>query len=316
MTELTYSASEEVLEALALPQKQIPTKYHYDSVGCGLFERITHLEEYYLTRVEGGLLRRWIPSWVEEFGPVGLVELGPGTAAKTRIILDAVAENVRDALYVPVDVSSDELISVAEKLRLEYEGLRVVPTVADIARPLTLPAALPDRSWVAFLGSTLGNFETPEAVRLLRGIARWMGASDRLLLGLDLRPGPRKSRERLERAYNDAEGVTRRFSTNVLYVLNQQVGCDFDPDGFVYVSFYDEGKGRIETYQESTREQVVSFPCGRRVELSAGERIRTEISAKYDRGVVDELFQEAGLVVDRWVEDDCGYYALLLGKIA
>jgi L-histidine N-alpha-methyltransferase len=227
-----------------------------------------------------------------------------------------IGSGASDPLYVPVDVSGDFLHAVADRLRSEYAGLRVRPEVADISGALELPRDLPGPAWIAFLGSTLGNFEPAGARRLLERIGRALRSDDRFLLGVDLRPGPRKSRDRLELAYNDAAGVTEAFSRNLLEVLNRELGSDFDPEAFRYVSYYDERHGRIETYQEAVRDQVVSFPDGTEVALGAGERIRTEISAKYDRPTVDELFGDAGLVVERWVEDACGYYALVIGRRA
>lgn len=304
----------EVLSGLRRSDKRLPSKYHYDEVGSELFERITRLDEYYLTRTERALLERWMPAWVDQLQPRGLVELGPGSADKSRILLDAMVREEPDALYVPIDVSGDFLHAVADKLRAEYPCLRVEPEVADITGALTISHELPEPSWIAFLGSTLGNFEPAGAVRLLRRVGAKLRAGDNFLLGVDLRPGPRKSKARLELAYNDSAGVTEEFSRNLLRVLNRELGADFDLDAFRYVSFYDGEQGRIETYQESLRDQVVRFGSGSEVELAAGERIRTEISAKYDRPSVERLFDEAGMVVDRWVEDEAGYYALVLGR--
>ena len=304
----------EVLAGLRRPDKRISPKYHYDEVGSELFDRITRLDEYYLTRTERALLERWMPAWIEEMRPAGLVELGAGSAEKTRILLDAIVGHEPAGLYVPVDVSGDFLHAVADKLRAEYESLRVEPEVADITGELTISHELPEPCWVAFLGSTIGNFEPAGAVRLLRRVAAKMRSGDRFLLGADLRPGPRKSKARLELAYNDPAGVTEEFSRNVLRVLNRELGADFDVDAFRYVSFYDQERGRIETHQESLRDQVVRFGDGSDVELRAGERIRTEISAKYDRPTVEALFDDSGLAVDRWVEDDQGLYALVLAR--
>jgi L-histidine Nalpha-methyltransferase len=303
----------EVLAGLRRPDKRISSKYHYDEVGSELFEEITRLEEYYPTRTERALLSRWMPEWVDELRPRGVMELGAGSADKSRIILDAMVHHTPDALYVPVDVSGDFLHAVADQLSAEYDGLRVEPEVADMTGDIRIKHELPSPAWIALLGSTLGNFEPAGAVRLLRRIADELRAGDRFLLGVDLRPGPGKSRERLELAYNDDAGVTEEFSRNLLRVLNRELGSDFDLGAFRYLSFYDDAAGRIETYQVSTREQVVHFPDGSTVELAEGERIRTEISAKYDRATVEALFADAGLALDRWVEDDRGYYALVMG---
>ena len=306
----------EVLAGLRRPDKRIPSKYHYDETGSELFERITRLDEYYLTRAERSLLVLWMPEWVAELAPAALVELGPGSADKTRIILDALVARTPDALYVPVDVSGDFLHAVADRLRAEYADLRVEPEVADMTVELTITHDLPEPAWVAFLGSTLGNFEPVGAVRLLRRIAAKLRPRDRFLLGVDLRPGPAgsgKTRERVELAYNDPAGITEEFSRNLLRVLNRDLRADFDLGCFRYVSFYDEAQGRIETYQESVGDQVVRFGDGSEVELRGGERIRTEISAKYDRPSIGALFSEAELTVERWVEDERGDYALVLG---
>ena len=305
----------EVLAGLRRPDKRIPSKYHYDEAGSELFERITQLGEYYLTRAERALLERWMPVWVSELAPEALVELGPGSAEKSRIVLNEMVRRAPGALYVPVDVSGDFLHAVADRLRAEYPHLRVEPEVADITGELTISHELPEPAWIAFLGSTLGNFEPAGAVRLLRRIAAKLRPDDRFLLGVDLRPGSEKSLQRVELAYNDSAGITEEFSRNLLRVLNRELGADFEPGAFRYVSIYDVEHGRIETYQESLRDQVVRFGDGSEVELLEGERIRTEISAKYDRPSIAALFCEAGLVVDRWAEDERGDYALVLGAV-
>lgn len=302
----------EVLEGLSGPHKSIPTKYHYDARGSRLFEEITDLDEYYLTRTERALLESWMPSLVEELGPATLVELGAGSAEKSRIILDAMMESRCARAYVPVDVSADFLAETADTLRTEYPGLDVAPEVADITAPLDLPVDLPHPRWIAFLGSTLGNFEEPEAVALLGRVADRLNDGDRFLLGVDLRPGPRKSVERVEAAYNDTRGVTAAFSLNILAVLNDTFGSDFDLDAFEHRSTYNPENGRIETSLVSTKDQTIRFPGGELVTLARGESIRTEISSKYDRPTVDRLFAAAGLSLDRWVEDDEGLYALVL----
>ena len=305
-----------VIAGLRAPQKRIASRYHYDERGSRLFEEITGLEEYYLTRTERALLVGWMPELVAELRPATLVELGAGSAEKSRIILDAMMESGVGEAYVLVDVSEDFLHETASRLRGEYPGLDVVPEVADFSQPLDLPDGLPHPRWVALLGSTLGNFEDAEARHLLRRVAERLGTGDRFLLGVDLRPGPRKSRERVEAAYNDARGVTARFSLNILSVINDRFGSDFDLDAYAHRSSYNPEEGRIETFLVSTRDQRVRFPGGEEIPVAAGETIRTEISAKYDREVVDDLFASAGLSVDRWMEDEEGLYALVLSAAA
>ena len=303
----------EVLAGLRRPDKRISSKFHYDERGSELFEQITRLDEYYLTRSERALLVEWMPTWVRDLRPATLVELGAGSADKSRIVLNAMVEHGSGVVYVPIDVSADFLNDTARQLHEEYPALAIVPKVADIMEPIGLPAELPGPRWLAFLGSTLGNFESSESVQLLERVAAGMGSQDRFLLGIDLRSGPLKSVERIELAYDDPPGITSAFSLNVLNVLNHEVGSDFDVESFRHRSFYNVEEGRIETFLDSIREQVVRFPDGEEVRFAEGEAMRTEISTKYDRATIDDLFDRAGLVVDQWVEDERGYYALVLG---
>lgn len=307
---------EDVLEGLRLTPKELSPKYFYDTRGSELFEEITRLEEYYLTRKERGLLERWTGAWVEELRPAALVELGAGSAEKSRIVLDAMEASGAGDLYVPVDVSGEFLHETARRLRAEYEGLRVAPEVADITEELDFDTELPEPAWIALLGSTLGNFSPPAAVRLLRRIADRLRPADRFLMGVDLRPGPNKSVERLELAYDDPSGVTAEFNLNVLRVLNREIGTDFDLDRFRHRAFYEPEHGRVEIHLVARGEQTVTFPGGERIRIGDGESIRTEISSKYDRPTVDGLFARSGLRVDRWVEDEEGFFALVLARPA
>lgn len=306
----------EVIAGLQLPLKRISSKFHYDERGSELFQQITRLEEYYLTRTERALLEAWTPAWVQEQRPATLVELGAGNAEKSRIILNAMVAEGSGKAYAPVDVSHDFLQDAVRQLRLEYPSLDILPEIADITEPLRWSTDFPHPCWIAFLGSTLGNFDSEGAVRLLTRVGAMLGPKDRFLLGVDLRPGPHKSAERIARAYNDDAGVTAEFSLNVLAVINAQAGSDFDLSGFRHRAIYEAAEGRIETYLDSLTDQTVRFPDGTEIMIRAGESIRTEISCKYDRTTIDDFFARAGLGVDEWVEDDRGYYALLLGSRA
>ncbi len=244
------------------------------------------------------------------------MELGAGSAAKSRIILDAMEAREAGGLFVPVDVSGEFLRETAERLRAEYPLLQVEPAVADMAEPFDLPVELPERAWFALLGSTIGNFDEPGAIRLLRRVSSRMRPGDRFLMGADLRPGPTKSVERLELAYDDAAGVTADFNSNVLLVLNRELGADFDVEAFRHLARWVEGEGRIEMHLVADAPQVVTFAGGEEVRFAAGESVRTEISCKYDRPTVDALFRAAGLVVDVWKEEPRGFFALVLGRRA
>lgn len=291
---------------LAVP-KALPPKLFYDTRGSELFERITELPEYYLTRTERALLKRCAPEWVGRLAPRALVELGAGSARKTRVLLDAMRLAGCAERYLPVDVSGEFLAGTARQLGAEYPELEVVPVLADLTDEFELPAPLPYPVLHAFLGSTLGNFEPGDAVRLLRTLRRQMSAADRLLLGLDLR----KDTVEIERAYNDAAGVTAEFNRNMLHVLNRELGSDFRPERFRHHAFYNTEEHRIEMHLVSEEEQQVRIPGVGVVAFRAGESIRTEFSHKYERAQVEELLAAAGLGVERW-ETERGRYALLL----
>ena len=301
-----------VIADLRREPRRVSSKYHYDERGSRLFEEITQLDEYYLTRTERALLEVWMPKWVGEMHPRTLVELGAGSAEKSRIALDAMVATGSGDTYVPVDVSADFLAETAARLEAEYPTLDVIPTVGDITGPLSLPPELSGPRWIAFLGSTLGNFDDAGAESLMRRVATELRPDDHFLLGVDLRPGDKKSTERIELAYNDAQGVTAAFSLNLLAVLNDEFGSDFDLEGFRHRSRYSAERGRIETFLDAIRDQTVHFPGEEPIRIEEGEAIRTEISCKYDRASIDALFSRSGLVVEGWEEDDEGLYALVL----
>jgi L-histidine N-alpha-methyltransferase len=296
----------EVTAGLAQPQKELPPKYFYDQRGSELFEEITRLPEYYPTRTERTILQREMPVLVRRIEARTLVELGAGSAEKSRIILDAMTAQCHDVHYVPIDVSATFLELTARRLREEYPGLRVLPVVADVEDDVRLPRGLPNPVLYAFLGSTIGNFYESQAIALLRRIGRVMRAGDRLLLGADLR----KDVRRLEAAYNDARGVTAAFNRNMLSVLNQELGADFDPESFAHLALYVRGAHRIEMHLVSRRDQQVHIPGLPTVCLYRGESIRTEISCKYDRATIERLLANAGLRLLEWLTDPESLFAV------
>lgn len=299
----------EVAAGLAARPKELPPKYFYDHRGSELFEEITRLPEYYLTRVERALLEARVPSLVRRLGSRTLVELGAGSGEKTRVILDAMRAAGTAALYVPIDVSATFLGQTAARLRREYPGLAVEPAVADISEALNLPRRLPRPALLAFLGSTIGNFPPPESVRLLHRVRSAMRVDDRFLMGVDLRKDP----ARIEAAYNDARGVTAEFNRNMLRVLNQELGADFVPEHFEHLAFYEPSAHRIEMHLVSPEAQAVRVPGIGTVRFAAGESVRTEISCKHDQASVAELFDEAGLELEEWITDAEALFALAVG---
>ncbi len=303
---------EDVLWGMSQSQKQLPSKYFYDTRGSELFEAITELPEYYLTRTETGLLRHAVAGWVEDLRPASLVELGAGSAKKTRLLLDAMAVRGEVGTYAPVDIAEGFLRDAAESLGADYPWLTIELQIKDITTELDFAKVLPGKVLFALLGSTLGNFDGDSAIDLLRNVRSAMQAEDRFLLGADLRPGPGKSVQRLEAAYNDAQGITAEFNLNILRVINREVGTDFDLDGFAHRAFFDEDAGRIEMHLVAKTGQVVAIPEMGPVQIDEGESIRTELSCKYARSGLTALLRSAGLDVHEWREDQEGFYAVVL----
>jgi len=298
----------EVAEGLGREQKQLSPKLFYDERGSELFDEITRLPEYYPTRMERMLLRTHAAGWLRTTRPRALVELGAGSGDKTRILLDAMPAG---GWYVPIDISPSYLAEVAATLGDEYPQLRIEPIESDITAGPVVPADAPRPAVIAFLGSTIGNFEHSEAIDLLRHVRDAMTAADRFLMGADLV----KDVGALERAYNDTRGVTAAFNLNVLTVLNRELGADFDPTGFEHRAFFDTALSRIEMHLVSKREQSVTIPAAGSYRFSPGETIRTEISCKYTRRSVDAMFREAGLHIEQWITDASAWYALAIGRV-
>ncbi|MDJ0751536.1 MAG: L-histidine N(alpha)-methyltransferase [Woeseiaceae bacterium] len=267
----------ELIDGLGQPLKTISPKYFYDERGSQLFERITELPEYYLTRTELSIMDRHIGEMASLIGPkASLIEFGSGSSQKIRILL---AHLVDLAAYVPVDISREHLVVSADALAADYPGIEVLPVAADFTQPFELPnpAIMPVRNIVYFPGSTIGNFSPVAALGLLEVMHHEAGTGGGLLIGIDLR----KDRETLERAYNDASGVTAEFNLNVLTHLNRVFGADFDRRAFRHLAEYNERDGRIEMYLVSEKDQTVSIG-NTTVSIAVGERILTEHSHKYD----------------------------------
>jgi L-histidine N-alpha-methyltransferase len=304
------SAVRDVADGLRRPQKELPPRFFYDEHGSRLFEAITRLPEYYLTRTERTLLDRWMAVWVGALKPRALIELGAGSAEKTRLVLDAITAAVSSSVYVPVDVSAEFLDETAGRIGGDYPSIGVVPVVADFTDAFALPEGLPTPALHAFLGSTIGNFAPDDAVALLRRVHDRMSGADRFLMGVDLRKDPAV----IEAAYNDAAGVTAEFNRNMLRVVNAQAGADFDVDAWEHRASYNAADHWIEMHLVSLRDQVVAVPGAGTFPFAAGETIRTEISAKHDRASVDAMFAASGLRVEEWRTDDDGLYALVLAS--
>ena len=305
---------EEIQSGLSQPQKQLSSKFFYDTRGSELFESITELPEYYLTCTETRLLKTPVSGWVTEMGPASIVELGAGSARKTRILLAAMAHRTAERTYAPVDVAGDFLRATAETLKSEDPSLNVRPQVRDITWDLDFVDDLPGPVLFSLLGSTIGNFTGAAAEGLLSNVRSAMRDGDLFLLGADLRPGEGKSIEHLEAAYNDAQGITAEFNLNMLRALNRDAGTNFDLTAFRHRAFYNEREGWIEMHLVAEVAQEVRIPGAGTVRIEAGESIRTELSCKYDRAVLTRMLGSARLEIARWCTDEDGLYSMALAS--
>lgn len=296
----------EVMAGLNHPKKQLACKYFYDQRGSELFDRICELDEYYPTRTELAIMDRCAAEMGMQIGEGAmLVEYGSGSSGKTRTLLDHLPN---PAAYVPVDISRDHLLAVARKLQIEYASIEVLPVVADFSNEFDLPTPrrLPTHSAVYFPGSTIGNFESANAERLLSNIANLCGRGGGLLIGVDLVKDTRV----LELAYNDPQGVTADFNLNLLHRLKNELNAEINLNAFAHHAFYNEHKQRIEIYIRSEADQDITIDdqC---FHLDANELIHTEYSHKYTIDGFAELASRAGLTLRQSWTDEHDYFAVL-----
>jgi dimethylhistidine N-methyltransferase len=283
---------DEVVAGLRRTPKSIPCKFFYDAAGSALFEAICDLPEYYPTRTETGILERHLPAIAARLGRGCLaIEYGSGSGAKTRLLLDHLPA---PAGYLPIDISREQLMRSAAELAMAYPGLDVLPVCADYTLPLDLPPwpRPVSRRVVFYPGSTIGNFHPAEAEAFLAGIARVCGRGGGLLIGVDLE----KDRPTVERAYNDADGVTAAFNLNLLARVNRELEADFDLDAFDHRAPYNAAAGRIEMHLVSRKAQRARVGA-ERFQFAAGEAIVTEYSYKYDLVHFAALARRAGFDV-------------------
>ncbi|HEY2717523.1 MAG TPA: L-histidine N(alpha)-methyltransferase [Solirubrobacterales bacterium] len=304
----------EVREGLSAWPKELAPKWFYDERGSQLFERITELEEYYPTRAERGILTARAADIVAAAGePRTLIELGSGSAAKTRVLLDAMRDAGSLEVYAPVDISEEITQETAAALVEEYPGLDVHGLVCDYEAHLErVPQAVQPRL-VAFLGGTIGNLYPGPRRDFLARIRALLDPGDHLLLGTDLI----KDRDRLELAYDDRQGVTAEFNKNVLHVLNRELDADFDPDCFEHVARFDEREERMDIRLRSLCDQDVRLEGIDLVtHFAVGEEMRTEISTKFSRPRLEAVYADAGLELVGWFTDEAEDYALSLARPA
>ncbi|MFJ5212398.1 L-histidine N(alpha)-methyltransferase [Streptomyces nigra] len=304
----TTTLRSDVLAGLGAQPRTLPPKWFYDKRGSDLFEQITLLPEYYPTRAEQEILVERAPEIAALTRAVTLVELGSGSSRKTRLLLDALSAEGTLRRYAPLDVSATALAEAGRAVGRDYPGLHVSATVADFETDLVLPLEAGPRL-IAFLGSTIGNFDCEQRASFYRSLAGAMSQDDVLLLGADLV----KDSETLVRAYDDAAGVTAEFNKNVLHVLNRELCADFEPDAFDHVALWNEHEERVEMHLRSRIAQTARIPAlGLSVEFVGGDSIRTELSCKFRRDSLTAELHAAGFMVHHWWTDSSNRFALLL----
>ncbi|MSQ24526.1 MAG: L-histidine N(alpha)-methyltransferase [Chloroflexi bacterium] len=301
--------ADEVRRGLTATQKWLPCKYFYDETGSALFEQITELPEYYLTRTELAILQNIATPLALAHPFEEVVEIGAGSAKKTTTLLDALAAAGSLRRYLPIDVDGTMVLSCGQAMLARYPQLEVSGLVADFQKHLSRVAPARGRRLVIFLGSTFGNLNEEERQRFLAEVRPLLGPTDRFLMGIDLV----KDVATLEAAYDDAAGVTAAFNRNILTVLNSALKADFDPAAYRHRAFFNRALDRIEMHlAPATAQHVVLQALDLAITVQANETIFTEISCKYTRATLEHLLAETDFSLTEWHTDPEGKFAVLL----
>jgi dimethylhistidine N-methyltransferase len=317
--QLDERVSAAVREGLASRPKRLPAWLFYDEAGSRLFDAITELPEYYLTRTERGILAAHAAEMIAQAtgeARLRIVELGAGSADKTRLLLKAATDLQGAVLYEPVDVSASALEGARERIEREIDGVTVTPRVMDYtdgdgSRLHFGPVDCDERRLVLYIGSSIGNFEPHQAAKLLHRVRAGLRKGDSFLLGVDLA----KEDSILLAAYDDAAGVTAAFNRNLLVRLNRELDADFELEGFAHCALWNEEESRIEMHLKSRSAQRVRVGAlDLTVEFAAGESIHTENSYKYRPGQAEALLTAAGFCAEATWTDARGWFAVCLGR--
>lgn len=308
-----HDLKRELRDALQSPQKSLPCKWLYDGTGSHLFEKITRLPEYYLTRTEAGLLKNQAGILIDLCPPgLSLVELGSGSSKKTHYLINEALQRQTELQYYGVDVSPEALDLASDELLGEYENLRFTGLVGEFAAGLRYLAEQPNESHlVAFLGSTIGNLTDEEMDDFFTMLRISLRPCDRFLLGFDLL----KDSSMLLPAYNDSQGITAAFNVNLLRRLNREFGADFDLSAFEHNAIFNSRLGRMEMHLVSKKDQQVSIPdLHLKLDFEKGETIHTENSYKHSQKSMQKILREHGFDILTSIVDSNKLFSLLLVK--
>ena len=305
----------EVYRGLTRMPKRLSPWLFYDARGSELFEAITELPEYYLTRTEHGILVQRADEILEAAGAkkLTLLELGAGTATKTTVLLEAAIRRQEQVTYVPIDISESALEEARRRISEELPQVTVKPAVADYTTDLPAISAEGHRRLALYIGSSIGNFDPPEATALLRKLRRRLTAGDLLLMGVD----HVKDRTALLKAYNDGAGVTAEFNRNMLVRIKRELGAEFRPGLFRHRAVWNERASRVEMHLESLVAQEVAIPSlDLTVSFRRGESIHTENSYKFTRDSAASLLARSGFAVRSDWTDERGWFGVYLAEAA
>jgi dimethylhistidine N-methyltransferase len=317
--QLDQRVSAAVREGLTSRPKRLPAWLFYDEAGSRLFDAITELPEYYLTRTERGILAANAAAMIAQAAAgarLRVVELGAGSADKTRLLLKAATELQGAVLYEPVDVSASALEGARVRIEREIDSVTVTPRVMDYthgdgSRLHLGPVDCRERRLVVYIGSSIGNFEPHQAAKLLRRVRAGLRTGDGFLMGVDLA----KEDSILLAAYDDVAGVTAAFNRNLLVRLNRELDAEFEPEAFAHCALWNEAESRVEMHLKSRGAQRVRVRAlDLKVDFAAGESIHTENSYKYRPGQAEALLAEAGFRTEATWTDARGWFAVCLGR--
>jgi len=303
----------DVYHGLTAEPKRLPSKLFYDGPGSQLFEEITELPEYYLTRTERSIFESYAGEILRQAGPsLTLIELGAGTATKTCILIEELLQQQSRSLFYPIDVSPSALEQAVRQLGEQFPALRVNPIVADYTGGVPALSRITGRKLVLYIGSSIGNFEPPHAVRILRRIRQTLRSGDALLLGADYAKSPKI----LLPAYDDAQGITAMFNKNILARLNRELDADFSLEAWRHVALWSKRCSRMEISLESLAEQTAFIPAlNLDLKFRAGERIHTENSYKYTDAMIESILREGGFTLEHTWRDRKKWFGVHLARV-
>jgi len=302
----------DVRKGLTSEPKMLNPKYFYDEEGSKLFDQITRLPEYYPTRTETKILAKESERLISKYRPKAIFELGSGSATKTNMILEPMKRmGILKGIGL-LDFNEEFLKESSLNFQINYPDVEIMSVIGDFSKKLVFDPFEHSPTLYLILGSTIGNMNFGESTKFLKRVAEKMNASDYFLLGSDLI----KDERILFDAYNDSQDITAEFNRNILKVINDKLGADFDPANFNHEAVYNRSKNRIEMYLISDSYQKVYVKdLDLEIDFEDGDKICTEISRKYDRQKVEAMLEEAGMEIIEWITDEDSLYALSLSKL-